>query len=69
MKTSKIFAAFSCLALFVAGCNDPAAKKADAEKKAVDANAKAEKAGVDAEAKAEKADINTEEKVEKAQGK
>ena len=78
MKKLTLFAALFSLGLFCAGCdNSPAAKKADAEKKAINAEGQELKADIDAEAKEEKAavddavkeaddDVNAEKKAEEA---
>ena len=58
MKKLAMCAVLFSLSLFVAGCdNSPAAKKADAEKKMVNEEAKEMKSDIDAEAKSEKADV------------
>jgi outer membrane murein-binding lipoprotein Lpp len=81
MKKLTIFAALCSLTLFTVGCdNSPAAKKADAEKKAVneaadelkgdiDAAAKEDKAAVDEAAKETDDDINAEKKADEAASK
>ncbi len=59
MKKLTLFAALCSFTLFCAGCdNSPAAKKADAEKKTINAEGQEMKADIDADAKEEKADVD-----------
>jgi hypothetical protein len=66
MRKLTLFAGLLCFSLFTAGCDSPADKKANAEKKSMQADTDANKAVVDAQAKKADADADAMKKVDKA---